>query len=263
MILYFTGTGNSRFAAEFIADRTGDRCVSLNEILKNKRALEFSSEKPFVIAAPVYASSFPRIVVKLIRRAVFSGSNEVYFIATMGAEPGKCEVELAELAKEKGMEYKGFCGIRLPNNYIVGGNVPDSAEAERIIEEAVPVLESVSDKISAGEHIGKDKIGIGAKLMSHTVNGLFNVVMDKMNCSKKFTVSDDCIACGRCASVCPVNNIIIMDTRPVFREKCVNCLACINSCPMKAINYGGKTADRNRYVCPDYGTWKKLHEEDE
>ena len=31
MILYFTGTGNSKFAADFLAEYLGDECLSLNE----------------------------------------------------------------------------------------------------------------------------------------------------------------------------------------------------------------------------------------
>ena len=35
MILCFSGTGNSRYVAEFIADKLGDTVVDLNEKIKN------------------------------------------------------------------------------------------------------------------------------------------------------------------------------------------------------------------------------------
>ena len=40
MILCFSGTGNSRYVAEFIADRLGDTVVDLNEKIKNKQTYE-------------------------------------------------------------------------------------------------------------------------------------------------------------------------------------------------------------------------------
>ena len=36
MILYFSGTGNSRYAAKKIAEVTGDMLISLNDIIKKK-----------------------------------------------------------------------------------------------------------------------------------------------------------------------------------------------------------------------------------
>ena len=45
MILYFSGTGNSRFVARLIADALGDEAVSINEHLINGNERSFSSEK--------------------------------------------------------------------------------------------------------------------------------------------------------------------------------------------------------------------------
>ena len=45
--------------------------------------------------------------------------------------------------------------------------------------------------------------------------------------------------------------------RPVWTEdQCNMCLACINRCPAKAIQYGKKTEKRGRYVHPIYQTNK-------
>ena len=55
MILFFSGTGNSKFVAETIAADTGDERVSLNEVLKKGVKPAFHSEKPFVLVAPIYA----------------------------------------------------------------------------------------------------------------------------------------------------------------------------------------------------------------
>ena len=35
MILYFTGTGNSKFVADYLADKLEDTTVSINKYLKN------------------------------------------------------------------------------------------------------------------------------------------------------------------------------------------------------------------------------------
>ena len=40
MIVYFTGTGNSRYCAEFLADRLGDRCVDAFHYIRDGAAAD-------------------------------------------------------------------------------------------------------------------------------------------------------------------------------------------------------------------------------
>lgn len=46
---------------------------------------------------------------------------------------------------------------------------------------------------------------------------------------------DNCTACGWCSGKCPKKNIIIVDGKPFFGDRCVLCLRCIYGCPVKAI----------------------------
>lgn len=70
--------------------------------------------------------------------------------------------------------------------------------------------------------------------------------------TKKFAVSDECVSCGKCASVCPLNNIVLTDGKPVWGADCTHCMACINSCAKKAIEYGKASVGKPRYHCPSY-----------
>ena len=59
MIFYFSGTGNSRWAAEVLADRFSDKAVFIPEAMKNddKYRLEDGEKLGFVF--PVYAWACP------------------------------------------------------------------------------------------------------------------------------------------------------------------------------------------------------------
>ncbi|MFA7034063.1 MAG: EFR1 family ferrodoxin, partial [Bacteroidales bacterium] len=63
----------------------------------------------------------------------------------------------------------------------------------------------------------------------------------------KFYATEACNHCGLCAKLCPMNNITIKDGVPAWSEKCVQCLACINRCPQRAIEYGNITKNKGRY----------------
>ena len=59
-----------------------------------------------------------------------------------------------------------------------------------------------------------------------------------------FTVSDQCISCGLCSRVCPCHNIVLENGRPTFQHHRANCMACVVSCPKRAIGYEIKGEDR-------------------
>ncbi len=49
-------------------------------------------------------------------------------------------------------------------------------------------------------------------------------------------ISDECVSCGSCASVCPVGAISEGDGKYVVDEAtCVDCGACEGACPTGAI----------------------------
>ena len=247
MILYFTGTGNSKYAAELLAAGTGDELVSLNEIIKKGTQPEFRSEKPFVIVCPIYAWRLPRTIEDLLRRADFSGSRDVYFVVTMGAQTGSCNKYCEKLVKQKGLNFKGFCGVAMPSNYIVAAT-PDENEVRAMLTAAKPALEALAQKIAAGESIEKTDRTPCAALMSGFVNGMFNRFAVG---SGKYVVSEKCVSCGKCAEFCPTNNIVMKDKKPSFGKSCISCFGCINRCPQDAIDIRGKSEGRRRYVCPE------------
>jgi NAD-dependent dihydropyrimidine dehydrogenase PreA subunit len=56
-------------------------------------------------------------------------------------------------------------------------------------------------------------------------------------------IIDDCVACGACEPVCPVN--AISEDDPIYiidKETCTDCGACDDVCPVDAIKWE-KTAD--------------------
>ena len=59
-----------------------------------------------------------------------------------------------------------------------------------------------------------------------------------------FTVNDDCISCGLCTRVCPCKNLTMENGKPKFNHHCANCMACVTSCPKRAIGYNITDGDR-------------------
>lgn len=247
MVLYFTGTGNSRHAAEIIAKTTGDGLVSLNGFIKSGETLRMASEKPWVIVTPTHGWRIPRAVEELLRASELTGSKKAYFVMTCGTDTGNASAHLAKLCAALGLEYMGLAGIEMPENYIAMFSVPEPEEARRIVSAAEPVIRRAAEAVAAGERLPERSVSVADRLKSGVVNSGFRAFCIS---DRKFRVKDNCVGCGKCASVCPVNDVTLVNRRPVWAGKCIHCMACICSCPTEAIEYGEISVGKPRYFLP-------------
>ena len=47
---------------------------------------------------------------------------------------------------------------------------------------------------------------------------------------------EKCTGCSACVEVCPVNAIEIKNDKAVVSDECIECSACVNECPNEAIS---------------------------
>ena len=76
MIFYLTGTGNSRWAAQLLADHLHDTAENAAPFLKSGLNPSFHSDLPWVFVCPTYGWQIPHIFADLLRRTGFDGSRQ-------------------------------------------------------------------------------------------------------------------------------------------------------------------------------------------
>ena len=136
MILYYTGTGNSRYLARILAEKLEDELVSAAELIREGRTGDFRSEKPWVFVCPTYGWQIPHIFRDFIRAAAFTGSREAWFVMNCGSEIGNAAQGIRRLCDEKGFRFRGVMQINMPENYIAMFSAPSEAESSKIIQKA-------------------------------------------------------------------------------------------------------------------------------
>ena len=149
MILYETGTGNSRYAALLLADLLDDTAVDAAPYLKSGLAASLSSQRPWVFVCPTYAWQMPRVFAALLRRSSFVGNRSAYFVLTCGSDIGAAGRALERLSDEIALEYRGVLPLVMPENYVAMFPVPQEEQAASIVEAAHAPLADAARQIAA------------------------------------------------------------------------------------------------------------------
>ena len=248
MVIYFTGTGNSRFLAKLVAEQLNDEIVCAGEHIQKGSYPQFSSQAPYVFVAPTYAWRMPRVFETWIRACRFAGSRKAYYILSCGSGIGGAGRYAKELSDAMGFVHMGTAAIQMPENYIAVFSAPDAGKVPGILERARGRAKDVAACIRAQEPLAETPVTMLGRLCSGFLNeGCYRFSMR----AEKFYATDACISCGKCAQECVLNNITLKDGKPVWGNHCTHCMACICKCPVEAIEYGKHSKGLRRYVCPE------------
>ncbi|MBQ7541505.1 MAG: 4Fe-4S dicluster domain-containing protein [Clostridia bacterium] len=239
MIYYFSGTGNSEWAAKTLAQQTNDRVTRITK--QTMRPVSVGKNDVFGLVFPIYAWSLPQMVSDFLKDVSIEHGAYCYAVCTCGAQAG-----YAMRILRARMPLDGVWSLIMPDNYIVAYKVEDDDAALAKVRAANVRLREISAAINARES-GCTDVQVGRFPFVKTFIGgrLFNKYARS---SKPFRSSYDCTGCGLCAKVCPTQNILVAEDMPFWNDDCQQCLACIHRCPKKAIEYGRSTEKHGRYV---------------
>ena len=250
MILWFSGNGNSRLAAERLGKLTGDSIVELTVA----RSDMFTAEcKRIVWVFPIYSWGVPPIVLAFMRHLDFPAGVCHHMVCTCGDDIGYADRQWrAELGK-RGAKCISAFSVTMPNTYVLlPGMDTDSRDvAGGKLAAAADRLKDIAAYIAGGteEPVTDVVRGVCPWIKSRVIYPFF---VKHMMSPKPFHPEDSCILCGRCVSVCPMNNIRLDDRgRPVWGDRCALCLGCYNVCPTHAVAYGRRTVGKHQYHAPE------------
>lgn len=237
-IYYFTGTGNSMRAARVIASSLGDtEIISMRTDPAEVPATE-CDVVGFVY--PVYHWTMPEPAERFVEKLDINPDTYVFAIAMPSFICGFACERLAEILKDKDVTLSYGDMVNSVANYAIVYPPFPSPKLR------VPKTEKKLKKI-ASEIVLKTKKDYPRA--SRRVRKKFDSFMGpyleiQVYADNPFTVSDDCISCGLCTRVCPCRNLTMENGKPKFNHHCANCMACVTSCPKRAIGYNITEGDR-------------------
>lgn len=289
MIIYFTGSGNSRAVATQLSRLLGD-----NDVIDLRGAtlidchIAESVKERVVWVFPVYSWGIPPVVVDFIKKVALRGADQAihHMVATCGDDAGLTSQQWRRLIAERGWQSASASTVIMPNTYTLmkGFDVDPREVAEGKLQQAAARVEEIAQRIISNI-IDDDVIkGRYAWFKSRIIYpGFKRFAMSP----KPFHATDDCIKCKLCIRECPLANITLQATNSAstsspyaqqsaaticeatndsgvssqsdngskaftlqWGNRCALCLRCYHICPRGAVQYGSATQSKGRYLHP-------------
>ena len=232
IILYFSATGNSLYAAQQLAGEEG-KAVSIPRAMKRKEWTYEAEEIGFVF--PSLTNMPPNLVREFLAKASLK-ADYFFTIITCGWAKGAAPEIWQQLAQSAGIDIHYIQPLLMVNNWIQHADI----EEELTIDKQVGTqLATIQTDLQARRHFipttTDEERAEWADMLER--GGLTAESGMLMKSEKRFAANDECIRCGICTRVCPRGNWHLGGLQAENYGQCDYCLACINNCPRKAIQF--------------------------
>lgn len=284
MIFYFSGTGNTKWAASKLAAATREDLISIAPYMRADDSSHNLAE-PFILKEnerlgfvfPVHGWRVPKLVREFICKMKIqrepsdaTGGNKAkaddclknrpfaYCVSTAGDSIGLTIENLNEVISQNPSlqalgitEVSSSYSLIMPESYIglpfmdVDPKEREIRKKENAAQELAVVCEEIFDRKEGISRLVKGPI---PWFFTKVVGGFFENVLIT---DKRFHVEKDrCVKCGICANVCPVGDIKGGHGEyPVWlhHKDCLTCFTCYHHCPHHAIEFGNQTQKKGQY----------------
>lgn len=253
MIFYYSGTGNSRYAADTLG---GILAEDILDIASAKPDEQYIDGETIGFVFPVYSWGVPPAVLAFIGKLPERFINEikrrkmpVWGVMTCGDEVALAPEMFEKALNKWGLKAESIWSVTMPNNYVLlPGFDVDSKDLEK------KKLDESYDRlfyIGTGIEYHRRTVNVVRGRMAWAKTKLIYPLFKRWGISpKKWHYTDACIGCGICANACPSCNIVMKDGFPSWGNNCSSCLACYHSCPRHAVEYSNATKRKGQYFFP-------------
>ena len=259
LILYFSGTGNTRFIAERLSDALTDRnhVVELQSI-ERYRPSDFEKFDMMLLGYPVYACDMPKFLTEYLRKLPLTKPMKIITFSTLGFYGGNAARKVGKRLYSLGMIPMYSREIRMPGSDGLIFLNKDSKTVHSLqtrdfnafppIKKAIADIVEETEKARMNQKVFVAPMKMGALLTGGLLRFLYTAIERHMK--RKLWATDACTQCQLCAQICPSGNITVLPSAVQFGSVCFLCMRCVNQCPSEAIQIGSATRGKFRWKGP-------------
>jgi Pyruvate/2-oxoacid:ferredoxin oxidoreductase delta subunit len=197
----------------------------------------------------VHIWGLPLPIIDFVHRWKADPGQYFFAAAVNAGQVAATLIQLQELLHAK--DHRLSCGfsIDLPSNYIPWGGAISEEKQQKKFVAALEKCKRIATAVGNKEELPPEKGPFWLNLIFSMIYRRTLPNIAKMD--KAFFADEKCTTCGICAKLCPAQNILIAEGKPVWQHRCEQCFACLQWCPEEAIQYGKNTKYKRRYHHPD------------
>lgn len=250
MIFCLSCTGNTLWAAKRLHEATGEELVNMAQTYAETT---LGAGERIGFCFPVHGWRPPELVRRFIKglRLRVAPDTFCYAVCTIGDTAGEAIDILKSDLAAVGITLHSAYSLQMPNTYV---GLP--------FMDVDPVALQKSKKVAAEADLNRyitqivDRKtgcfnvvrGRWPRINSRLLGALFHRFLVSDKC---FHINNDrCVGCGKCASACPVGDIVHRAGQaPSWRGdgRCLTCFACYHHCPHHAVEFGRRTKRKGQY----------------
>lgn len=239
-IFYFSGTGNTKWAAEKLNQlfnengHSSDFC-SIEEIDLEEALLRLQGVDCIGFAYPIYLQNMPRIMRNFINdltELIVKNNFDVkksFFLNTYGYTNAYGVFKAKRLLKKTNINTFGYINIKMTDSTksVIGEELPIE-----IKENSVFIFKKFINIFNSNKKFIK---GVNPKLIIGSILArVFEHILVDNYRNMKVNV-ELCSKCMKCLGECPVKCIQFKYNEFSFSSACEACMRCIHYCPAHAI----------------------------
>ncbi|MBU0493994.1 MAG: EFR1 family ferrodoxin [Chloroflexi bacterium] len=264
LVLYFSGTGNTAYVADYLARRLAPAPVQIEiRSTEQQSASDLGDFDVLATGFPVYGCDSPSYFQSYVTHLPPGEGRGAFAFGTKGAFAGGAIAQNLRRLAARGYVPLGGGSVMMPGTdglafvgkeswmarQALDKDYDHLADADRVAGQMAGVLSG----LAAGEPAEAYRQPLPRSRVGNSLDRvwafLYNLLAERYAVSR-FWADERCNGCGLCVRLCPTGNVELRDGHPHFGDQCMPCMRCIHLCPRAAIQIGGFTVDKFRWHGP-------------
>ena len=235
-IYYFSATGNCLTTANIVSSYYEDAKVISVSSIKDKQYIDNSDIVGIV--CPIYYGTMPYAMKSFIENMTFTKKPYIFILSTCRGHAGLVSSRLQRILEVKNQKLSLARNVTMPGNSWIS---TQQENTERLLNQKDNIKKEMTDILN--QLVEEYPTDIEIK----------DTPVDFPNNFRGIQSDENCIGCGLCTKVCPMNNIELIEGKACIKDNCITCLRCFHWCPVEAIYMSKEesVARRFKYHHPD------------
>lgn len=231
VIIYFSGTGNTKYIAKSFSKIMNCKNYSIEEDMDFEKIL--SENERIVLCYPIHFSMAPIYFRNFVKKYKTNFRNKKLIIfCTQQFYSGDGARSITDLLEDVEVIYAEHFNMQNNITSFQAYYKLTKINNKKCLEKTYKKLEKISKEINNNEIYLKGFNNFSKKLgkMQHISDEKL-----KIKQQEAVRVKNNCSLCNKCIKNCPTKNLINNGEKICSNVDCTFCLRCVNICPKKAI----------------------------